>query len=152
MDLSHRLDELLSHDVTAVLKDGRLLMEMLGLYSEVFLNSKPCSTCEKYHREYYSRLVREGEKIIEQKNNQKMALTKYKLKIPIFHVRGERFRPDQLTDEFVDQKLKEFPTLIRFFDVVKPEAVKADSVPEEASQPVKPAPKQRKKPGPKAKK
>lgn len=126
MNLSDQLDGLLKHDAGEVLKDGTLLMQMLKIYSQIFLNSKPCSTCEKYHRKYYQRLVNEGRKRLEQQKNNKMALEKYKLKKGvILHVRGEVFSVHNLTDKKAEQILKEFPGMESQFDVIpKKEAPK----------------------------
>ena len=107
MNLGDQLNELLKHEAGEVLKDGTLLMQMLKIYSQIFLNSKPCSTCEKYHRKYYQRLVNEGRRKLEQQKNNKMALEKYKLKKGvILHVRGEVFSVHNLTDEKAAPKKK----------------------------------------------
>lgn len=137
MNLSDQLNELLKHEAGEVLKDGTLLMQMLKIYSQIFLNSKPCSTCEKYHRKYYQRLVNEGRQKLEQQINSKMALEKYKLKKGvILHVRGEVFSVHNLTDKKAAQILKEFPGMESQFEVIpKKETPKKKSTPKTKTEP-----------------
>lgn len=111
--IDEQLTEILNKEVAEVLKDKRLLLSMLRIYSQLFLNSKPCSTCESKHKGYYKRLQREGPQALERLKKRKMGLTKFKInnEYGVFSVRGERFTAENLTDEKLEKILKEFPAL-----------------------------------------
>jgi hypothetical protein len=104
------VNEILQHSVGDVLKSPTLLMQMLRIYSETFLDSKPCSTCEKYHRGYYMRLQKEGiKKQITIKNK---VMSKYKIKEnTVITFKGEVFTNDNITDEAAKRMLKDTPGL-----------------------------------------
>lgn len=105
-----------------VLKDRVLLVEMLRLYSEIFLNSKPCSTCEKQHRGYYKRLINDGEQQIKQNEimSKKTCLLKDNA---LLYYRGAHYTNANLTDKIALSILKNTPVLEREF-VEYPEGYK----------------------------
>lgn len=97
-------------------------MELLRLYSEIFLNSKPCSTCEKMHGTYYTRLIREGKE--QAAKNEEMSKVNCKLKdnACVFY-KGAHFTNANITDAVAAQMLKNFPALKAQF-VTLPEVEK----------------------------
>ena len=118
--LLDRLSALKEQPVDLVLKDPGLLMEMLRLYSEVFLGSRPCSTCERNHRGYYRKLVNEGEAKINKNNIMaKQKSCELKPKALLFH-KGAHYTNANITDSTAKQILKQFPALENQF-LVYPE-------------------------------
>lgn len=119
--MQNEFDKIMSKTVTEVLKDGQLLMIMLGLYSKLFLNSKPCTACDKFHTVYYNRLVKEGLKKI--KTMKKENETKAKIKgNAILHVAGERVSNLNLTDKKAREIIKKYPETKGQFEIL-PEGI-----------------------------
>jgi hypothetical protein len=97
-----------------VLKDPFLLMEMLRLYSEVFLKLRPCSTCEDKHKAYYTKLLHEGEKQILKFDIMAENTCKMKDDVCLFH-RGNHFTHVNITDRIATAMLKAHPQLEKHF-------------------------------------
>jgi hypothetical protein len=112
--LKHRIDELAKHPAEQVIKTPALLLELLRLYSEIFLNSKPCSTCEKMHGTYYTRLIREGKKQIEKNRTMTKATCKLKDNACVFF-KGAHYTNANITDAVAVQMIKAFPALKQQF-------------------------------------
>jgi len=129
--LAEELADLLKHEVGEVLRTPSLLMQMLRLYSTIFLNDEACSTCEKKHAGYYSQLASKGFTQIE-KNKTMSKELKYKLKDGIvMHTPEGMFSASNITDEVTVRLVKNFPTLAGNYinpPVINPEEVKAEEV------------------------
>jgi len=97
-----------------VLKDRFLLMEMLRLYSEVFLKSRPCSTCEDRHKAYYTKLLHEGEKQIKKFDIMAANTCKMKEDVVLFY-KGNHFTHVNITDRIASAMLKAQPILEKHF-------------------------------------
>jgi hypothetical protein len=107
--LEYRLEELLKHPADTVANDRVLLIEMLSIYSEVFLNKQPCSTCEKAHTEYYNELLNKGLERIK-KNNIMAKDRTCKLKEgELVFWQGNHYTNDNITDKIANAWLKSFP-------------------------------------------
>lgn len=93
------------------MKTPRLLMELLGLYSKIFLNDEACSTCETKHPLYFQRLQKEGFKQIEKNKIMASVKTKYKFKVEgtLIHTPYGIFSQANLTDSDVETLCEEFP-------------------------------------------
>jgi valyl-tRNA synthetase len=103
-----------------VLKDPFLLMEMLRLYSEVFLKLRPCSTCEDKHKGYYTKLLHEGEKQILKLDIMAENICKMKEGVNLFH-KGNVFNHLNITDRIAAAMLKRQPILEKHFDAYPPD-------------------------------
>lgn len=127
--LSERLTELLKHEAGEIMKAPRLLMEMLSLYSKIFLNDQPCSTCEKLHKEYIARLHREGHKTIQKITVMESTKTKYKFKIEgtLIHTPYGIYSQANLTDSDVEVICKDFPRFRNQF-INPPPVIDAEEV------------------------
>jgi hypothetical protein len=97
-----------------VLSDPFLLMEMLRLYSELFLKSRPCSDCEKKHKAYYTKLLHEGEKQIKKLDIMAKNTCKMKDDVCLFH-KGNHFTHVNITDSVATAMLKSQPILEKHF-------------------------------------
>jgi len=106
-----RLEELFKHEIGEIMKTPRLLMELLGLYSKIFLNDEACSTCETKHPLYFQRLQKEGFKQIEKNKIMTSVKTKYKFKVEgtLIHTPYGIFSQANLTDSDVETLCEEFP-------------------------------------------
>ncbi|MFA7362100.1 MAG: hypothetical protein WC139_13790 [Candidatus Kapaibacterium sp.] len=143
--LREDLIEILRHESGEVLKTPRLLMLMLSVYSKLFLNDQPCSTCEKKHEAYFSRLKKEGIKQLEKINTMEKQKTKYKFKTEnggLYH-QGEYFNTSNLTDEIVERLCQDSPRFRNQF--INPPEIKEDAkqeiaVPEKVVSEVIPVP------------
>ena len=90
------------------MNDPALLLEMLALYSELFMDSAPCSTCEQKHKIYYRRLLREGTERI--KKNKIMAEKTCELKKNVvLYFEGNHFTNVNITDKVARAILKGNP-------------------------------------------
>ena len=98
-----------------VLKDQFLLLEMLSLYSEVFLKKRACSDCEDKHKAYYTKLLHEGEKQILKLDIMAKNTCKMKDDVCLFH-KGNHFTHVNITDSVARAMLKRQPILEKHFD------------------------------------
>jgi len=105
------LKELLKHEVREIMNSPFLLMLMLKLYSQIFLNSAPCSSCESKHAGYIARLHREGKEQIKRNNIMKKE-NEFKL-IPgiIMHTSEGMFSEKTITDQISVRLCKKSPAL-----------------------------------------
>lgn len=55
-----QINEILSNEVEAVLKDGRLSLNLMRIYSVLYMNGAPCRACSQSQRTYYSELQKTG--------------------------------------------------------------------------------------------
>ena len=117
-------------------------MEMLGLYSKIFLNSNPCSTCEKEHVHYLARLHKEGMQQITK--NTTMTTSKYKFKIEgtVIHTPYGVYSQANMTDGDIEVICKEFPRFRNQFVNPPSEAIEVEDVDKE-NEAVQEAPKKR---------
>jgi hypothetical protein len=102
----HRLNELKDQEEGRVLSDPALLLNMLKLYSEVFLDSAPCSTCEEKHKIYYRRLLREGEERIKKNNIMAERTCELKKNVCLYH-EGNHYINANITDKVAREILKQ---------------------------------------------
>jgi hypothetical protein len=130
--LKDELNELLKHEVGEVLRTPSLLMQMLRLYSKIFLHDEACSTCEKKHAGYYSHLASKGFQQIEKNKTMSNKELKYKLKPGIImHSPDGMFSEFNITDEISERLVKNFPALAGNYinpPVINPEPVKVEEV------------------------
>jgi len=135
-----RLEELFKHEIGEIMKTPRLLMELLGLYSKIFLNDEACSTCETKHPLYFQRLQKEGFKQIEKNKIMASVKTKYKFKVEgtLIHTPYGIFSQANLTDSDVETICEEFPRFRNQFINPPVEKVKEVIEPkEDIKEPVK---------------
>ena len=107
------------------MKDPFLLMEMLRLYSEVFLKSQPCSTCEDKHKAYYTKLLHEGERQIKKLDIMAKNTCKMKDDVCLFH-KGNHYTHVNITDSVAAAMLKRQPILEKHF-IAYPDGYKPES-------------------------
>jgi hypothetical protein len=98
-----------------VLKDRFLLMEMLRLYSELFLKKQACSDCEEKHKAYYTKLLHEGERQIKKLDIMAKNTCKMKDDVCLFH-KGNHYTHVNITDSVAAAMLKRQPVLEKHFD------------------------------------
>lgn len=110
---------MLEHPVDEVLRKKELLLAMLRLYSEIFLNSHPCSSCDGMQRAYYTRLAREGKARILINEQMAKRVSKLKDDALIFY-KGVHYTNNNLTDQVANTMLKTTPGLERQFEVFPP--------------------------------
>jgi hypothetical protein len=94
-------------------------MEMLRLYSEVFLKSRPCSSCEERHKAYYKKLLHEGEKQIKKLDTMAENICKMRDDVVLFH-KGNHFTHVNITDRVAAAMLKAQPVLEKHFIAYPP--------------------------------
>lgn len=107
-----RLKYLISLGRDRVINDPALLIEMLRIYSKIYLNGKPCELCKHKHIIYFNQLETNGLKILE-----KMADQQFILKDNVLiDIRGKgQFTKYNMSDEIAIERLREFPQRIDEF-------------------------------------
>ena len=55
-----QINEILNYEVEAVLKDGRLSLNLLRIYSVIYMGGAPCRACSQSQRAYYAELKKSG--------------------------------------------------------------------------------------------
>ena len=104
-----KLKELLSKDRDEVINSA-LILDLLKIYSKIYLNSKPCAICTKLHIKYYDRLKREGLAILKRMAEQQFILKDNK----VIHdwETGRTYTKYDMTDEYAIARLRKFPKRI----------------------------------------
>lgn len=108
-----RLKYLISLGRDRVINDPALLIEMLRIYSKIYLNGKPCELCKHKHIIYFNQLKTNGLKILE-----KMADQQFILKDNVLiDIRGKgQFTKYNMSDEIAIERLRQFPQRIDEFE------------------------------------
>ena len=108
-----RLKYLISLGRDRVINDPALLIEMLRIYSKIYLNGKPCELCKHKHIIYFNQLKTNGLKILE-----KMADQQFILKDNVLvNITGKgQFTKYNMSDEIAIERLRQFPQRIDEFE------------------------------------
>lgn len=109
--MHEELKGLLKHEAGEIMKTPSLLMLMLKLYSQIFLNSEACSTCEKKHSGYIARLQREGKEQIKRNKIMKKENEFKLIESVILHTPEGIFSEHNITDQISVRLCKKYPAL-----------------------------------------
>jgi hypothetical protein len=122
-NLGERLESIISHPIDQVLKEPDLLVEMLRIYSLLYLEKKPCSTCTRLHRAYYIRLRKTGKETIL--NLSKMKTNTCKLKEGVIVLfKGVHYSHLNITDKVARDMIKWNPVLSKRFETLPADEAK----------------------------
>lgn len=109
-----KLKTLISLGCDRVINDPAHLIDMLRIYSKLFLNEQPCEVCKKYHKAYFEKLEKTGLKILENMAEQKFIL-KDKIVINDWET-GRQYSKFNMTDKDAIERLRKYPKTISQFE------------------------------------